>query len=274
MLHQPTPRVDEENCLQKAINHAHVLDHAVLHGVPEGEAEAVHCLAEAATTAGLDGMMIDILTGRHTMVEGAIATTVMIDARAATVVAGHERHVLAAASRGTRHAALHQAEKRDVEIAPGLIPEADVIVIATATVIGRPLVDAVILALEVQITLIVMCLAVQQQQPLPPLPPAPGSEKIAVSASVMIADLAGVTIAAIGHGATGLGTMIAGMVGENEAVDGKSLTATNLVVGVEMVMRRSETAIERPGSGVGSGVGKEVEREAGIGVVIETGAGV
>ncbi|EMD88070.1 hypothetical protein COCHEDRAFT_1143951, partial [Bipolaris maydis C5] len=79
--------------------------------------EAVHYLAEAATTAGPDGMMIDILTGRHTTVEGAIATIVTIDAHAATVVAGHARHVPAAASRDTRHAALHEAEKRDVETA-------------------------------------------------------------------------------------------------------------------------------------------------------------
>ncbi|XP_014559089.1 hypothetical protein COCVIDRAFT_92722 [Bipolaris victoriae FI3] len=232
--------------------------------------EVVHCLVEAAMIAGLDGTMIDILTGRHTTVEGAIATSVMIDARAATVVAGHARHVLTAASRGTRHAALHRAEKRDVETAPGLVPEADVTVIATATVIGRPLVDAVIPALGVQIILIDMYPAVRQQQQQPPLPPAPGSEKIAVSASVMIADLVGVTIAAIGHGATGLETMIVGMVGENGAVDGKSLTVTNLVAGVEIVMRRNETAIERPESGVESGVGKE----AGIGVVIETGADV
>jgi hypothetical protein len=251
----------------------------VLHVALGGEAEAVRCLAEAATTgvpratkttADLGGTMTDIHTGPHMTAEDASAMIVMIGVHGVAAVAVHERHIPAAASHGTRRAVPHQPEKKDVETAPGLVLEADVIVI----VIDHPLVVATVLALGVLITSIDMYLA-GQQEPLPLRPPpALGSEKTVETASVMTAGLAGVTIAAIGYEATGLETMIAGMVEGKGAVDAKNPTATSLEVAGEMVMRKIETVIERAESGVESGVGREVERGAVTEVgMTETGAG-
>lgn len=241
------------------INHADVLGHVVWRAAPEGGAEVARFHVEAVTTGGLDGKMRGIHTGPRMTAEGATVTTVTIDVHAAAVEAVHERHLGAAANLATRRAALHQLEKSDVETAPALVPEADMVVI------GLPLAAATVLALGVRIILIATYLV---EQPRPPVP-APESVKIAGTASVMIADLVGVMIAAIVDAVTGPETMIAGMVEENGAADAKNPIATNLVVAVQMRVIKRETATGSPENAAGSGVVTGVVIEA----VIETGAG-
>lgn len=296
------------------------------------EAEAVRSLGEAAmtsaphvtkTTAGLDGMMTGILTGPRMMGEDAIATTVtvtvtatataivMTNAHAATVVAVHERHIAAGASRGTRHEALRQLEKSDVESAPALVPETGASVIDRLYVGGTvPVPGAPIILIGMYLVAGVLRLSVV---------PARGSAKTAgtanaktvetangttaesvsvmaaeiasavivesasvviaesanvvtaESASVTIAGLGGAMTAAIGCGATGREIMTAGTVAENGAADVKNLTAISQVVAVQIVTTRTESATGSPETGAGSAV----VRGAVIGVeMTESGAGV
>jgi len=172
------------------------------------------------TTAVLDVTMIDIPTGPQTTVDDAIATTEMRNRPVARVAAAHERPTPAAASHAMKRAVRRHLERSVAEIENVPAHEA-------ADVSARdPLRPGAAVAPEAQRTSTVMYPVAVEVLAVAVL----GSAKTAVTASATTVGLASVMIAVTAHGATGPGTMTAGMAVETVVVGVWSLTATNLAV--------------------------------------------
>ena len=203
---------------------------------------AVHA---SKTIVGLDEMTTNIHTGHRTTAEDVIATIEMTGPHAVTVVAAHEKPILAVANHTLEHEVHHQLETIAVGTVRAHGPE-EVDAIATAVTALAPG------ALR---TSTAMC----QAEVAAVVPPA--NAKIAAIVSATTVDLAGVKTAVTAHEATGLETTIAGMAPKTGSVDVKNRTAINLVVAVVLPM------MTRIGTVTGSR-----EREVGKGV--ETGVAI
>ncbi|KAE8852472.1 hypothetical protein PTNB29_10373 [Pyrenophora teres f. teres] len=156
------------------------------------------------TTAGLDGMTIDIRTDLH----GGIEMTGKTNTRAMAAAVAHGRRILAAANRATGLAVLRHLEKNGVVIvrARGLGGDG-------ASASANANAAATVLVLGVPTTLIVM----YQVAALQPVK-SPVNARTVETASVRIVGLGNVTTAVTVHEATVLETTTVGTAVENEEV--------------------------------------------------------
>jgi len=214
------------------------------------------------TTAVLDVTMIDIPTGPQTTVDDAIATTEMRNRPVARVAAAHERPTPAAASHAMKHAVRHHLERSVAEIENVPAHEAagvsarDPLHPGAAVAPEAPRISTVMYPVAVEVLAVAVL----------------GSAKIAVTASAMIVGLASVMIAVTAHGATGPGTMTAGMAVETVVVGVWSLTATNLAV---LPLLRPRIKIGSAIASLGRGVASAAEiGDVMIGIDVGVGAAV
>jgi hypothetical protein len=213
------------------------------------------------TTVGLEEMTTNIHTGHRTTADDVIATIEMTGPHAVTVVAAHEKPILAVANHALEPVVHPQLATTAVETVRTLGPEE---VDATATAVTALGPGALKISTD-------MC----QAEAAEVVPPANAKTAAIVSATTV--DLAGVKTAATVHEVTGLETTITGMVPKTGLADVKNLTAINLAAAAAMMIR-IETATGSSGTAAETGVviggGMMGIGGAVRGVVLEAGVGI